>query len=94
MRAGTKLYIQVQVYDFLQKPPQLFNPTQGVKLTLFKPDGTVALNAVTMTNLATGTFAYQHQTQASDAKGFWATEFVASDAGGVGRTKSGGFTLT
>lgn len=79
LKAGSETYIRIEVSDGRLVPALLFNPGEGVKITLKNPSGVTVVNAVAMTNEATGVYSYRHQTAVSDPLGPWTAEFKAVD---------------
>lgn len=55
------------------------SPDQGVKVTITDPDGTVQVDAVAMTEDATGKFVYYHLSTTADTVGWWRVRCKAQD---------------
>lgn len=77
VRAGSEVYIEVEVKDLLQSPPALFDPNGGVQITLKNPSGATVVSLASMTKKSTGIYYYRHQSSGSDPTGVWGMEFKA-----------------
>lgn len=66
----------------------LINPSQGVKITIKKPDGTAALDGetpitdVAMTNPETGKYVYYYKSNDDDPVNWWHYLCKAADGSG------------
>jgi uncharacterized protein YfaS (alpha-2-macroglobulin family) len=85
-RAGTEVYIQVQLNDLSSTTRPLYDPVTSVTMTLTNPSGTVVLNNVAMTKLSTGIYFYRYQTSTSDPLGRWTVKFVGNDGAATHRS--------
>jgi uncharacterized protein YfaS (alpha-2-macroglobulin family) len=85
-RAGAEVYIKVKVRDSRQVPEQLFNPVDGVTITIRGPDEVAVVTDGAMTNEAVGEFSYRYQTDASDDKGGYTIEPRSDNNGSIGQT--------
>lgn len=66
------------------------NPSQGAKITIWKPDGTLAkdyddtdLTSKSMTNDATGKYSFTYYSHTTDPVGWWSILCVATDGTGA-----------
>jgi hypothetical protein len=80
IQRGSTVYLEARVYDATVTPPVLFNPVGGVFLTLWRPDGTVALNEAAMSGGNTGVFSRRYQTTLSDPPGVWRAQVKTVNA--------------
>lgn len=76
-KAGTEIYIEVEVRDGSDFPPFLFNPTGAPELTLRNPSGTIVVDTDAMSNVEVGRYRYFYQSDAADPKGVYTAEFKA-----------------
>lgn len=84
--AGNEVYIRVYVRDSFQVSELLFNPVDGVTITIRGPDGVEIAVDEPMTNESVGQYSYRHQTETSDAKGGYTGEFIADNDGSITQT--------
>lgn len=85
-RAGTEVYIQVQLNDLSQVTRPLYDPATSVTMTLRNPSGTIILNNVAMTKLSTGIYYYRYQTLTSSPLGRWTVNFIGNDGSATHRS--------
>jgi uncharacterized protein YfaS (alpha-2-macroglobulin family) len=78
-RAGTEVYIQVQLNDLSQASRPLYDPATSVTMILKNPSGSTILNNVAMTRLSTGIYYYRYQTSTGSPLGRWTVSFTGND---------------
>jgi hypothetical protein len=83
IRAGSEAFFRLEIFDNTSDPPVLFNPAQGVKITITDPAGTVKANLQAMTNESTGVYSYRHQTDVADVTGVWTHFFKSQDGSSI-----------
>ena len=65
----------------------LFDPSQGVVVNIFDPDGELVVDGKAMTPGETGNYDYYHTTEAADPTGGWRYECWAVDGTGEGEKR-------
>lgn len=82
-RAGTEVFLQVQLNDMSQTSRPLFDPANGVTLLLKNPSNVIILNDVTMTRASQGIYTYRYQTTTASPRGRWMGRFKATDGSAI-----------
>lgn len=92
-KRGATIAIWAEVRDWAGA---LVSPSDGVKLTVTDPKGTVKVDAQAMAESETGKFVYYYNSQASDELGWWPCQAKGQDGSGAGAKytiKTGSFLL-
>ena len=80
-RRGTSIFFRIEVRDVTDPTQPLYSPSGGVKITLRKADGSVAVSLGAMTAYSTGIFTYVYATSSTEtALGVWRVFIKASGA--------------
>ena len=79
-QCGETVPIRADVKDYLSA---LINPSNGLTVTLYDPEGTKEVDAATMTCESTGKYVYYYNTTALSVKGTWSYEVKAQDGSGA-----------
>lgn len=79
VEAGSEVLIRIKVYDMSATPPALFDPATDVRILLARPDESIAVNYLTMTNTTPGNYTYAYQTSTSDMEGIWTVQIKTTD---------------
>lgn len=74
-KAGTTLYIRIEVRDATDLTHPLFTPASNPKILIRDPAGTVVLDYGSMTQVDTGHYSYTYQTASTDPLGVWSIGF-------------------
>jgi uncharacterized protein YfaS (alpha-2-macroglobulin family) len=83
IRAGSEVFIRAKTYNMKADPPALFDPATSVKLTIYRPDGTKAVDALSMTKESTGVYIYSYQTSVGDATGAYRIEVKTTNGSSI-----------
>ena len=89
-RQGEPINIEYKIYDELKRIRRPLDPSGGVRLSLFRPDGVLVLDKVPMAQIVedgqalTGLYRYVYDSEADDMLGWWQVEVEASHGGSVG----------
>lgn len=76
-KAGSSIYIEIQVRDARQDPSVLIDPTTPPLITFIKPDGTQT-TPISMIRNSLGVFSYVLQTLTTDQVGMWQSTVTAT----------------
>jgi len=74
-KAGTTLYIRIEVRDATDLTHPLFTPGSNPQILIRDPAGTVAINYASMTQVDTGHYSYTYQTTTAGPIGVWSVGF-------------------
>jgi len=90
IRAGNAVLLEWEARDMTKDVPPLFDPGTYVKLTLYRPDRSKAVDAGSMSRVRTGVYRLVHQTVPDDAPddvGLWTMEVEANNGGVLSLSK-------
>ena len=77
--AGSPVVIEATIYEYTPFGSEALDDPTTVKVSVIYPDGTKAVDAVSMTKHATGKYYYVCQTLSSWAKGRYQIMIVSTD---------------
>ena len=78
-KAGTTLYIRIEVRDATDSTHPLFTPASNPAILIRDPSGTVQINYSSMTQIDTGHYSYTYQTLTTSAIGVWSIGFKVTN---------------
>lgn len=80
-RRGNALYLSVSVKNGTDKDFPLVSPSGGVKCWVYRPDGTLAVNNVAMTEAETGIYSLTQQTDGTWQLGTYRVKVESTNSG-------------
>ena len=60
------------------------DPSAGITIDIYKPDGTKKVDAGAMSKVTTGKYVYYYNSEATDPAGWWRYSCKAVDGSGAG----------